>query len=42
MPKIKKKHIFFFKGTRVKLWNEYKEFIKIPKVVHGKHGIKKS
>lgn len=28
--------IFFFKGTRVKLWNTYKEFTKIPKEVHGK------
>ena len=42
MTYFKKKNIFFFKGTRVKLWNEYKEFTKIPKVVHGaKSGVLK-
>ena len=34
---FKKKHIFFFKGTRTKLWNEYKSFTEIPKLVHGKN-----
>ena len=38
MPKFKKKHIFFFKGTKVKLWDIYKSFTKVSKKVHGKHG----
>ena len=38
MEKFKKKNIFFFKGTRGKLWNEYKSFSKIPKEVHGENG----
>lgn len=28
--------IFFFKGTKVKLWDTYKGFTRIPKEVHGK------
>lgn len=37
MATFKKKHIFFFKGTRVKIWDEYKSFTEIPKLVHGKN-----
>ena len=37
MSKFTKKHIFFFKGTRVNLWEEYKSFTEIPKLVHGKN-----
>ena len=30
-----KKKIFFFKGTKVKQWDVFKSFNKIPKLVHG-------
>ena len=38
MASFKKKHILYFKGTRVKLWNDYRSFAKIPKKVFGKYG----
>ncbi len=36
MATFKKKHILYFKGTRVKLWREYRSFTELPKLVHGK------
>lgn len=37
MATFKKKHVFYFKGTRVKLWEEYRSFTEISKLVHGKN-----
>lgn len=38
MAIFKKNKIFFFKGTKVKLWGIYKKFTTVEKEVHGRHG----